>query len=198
MLQKLRFQQWVVKVDMISHIFRIYRDLELLVVVLMIKGIPIYSSTPCTIIFTSIEMYDILHCLFQGSSGSITNGSAKNKDSTIIEMEQLSNKDQPGIMYRDSAICGPFIFYTDQVHIIDTLSKIVFPVGFVLFNAIYFMFHRMHPDTVNWMSLQISHWNRKDLQTDLQTGRLYRLSWRSNLRWLYQGPPWLSTSKDSN
>ena len=44
-------------------------------------------------------------------------------------------------------LVGPFVFLRKQTHYIDHLSKYIFPLGFLIFNAIYFMFHAIHPDT---------------------------------------------------
>ena len=44
---------------------------------------------------------------------------------------------------------GPFVFYDDEKHIIDNVAKLLFPLLFLILNAIYFLFHRFHPDTVN-------------------------------------------------
>lgn len=44
---------------------------------------------------------------------------------------------------------GPFVFYNDEKHIIDNVAKLLFPLLFLILNAIYFLFHKYHPDTVN-------------------------------------------------
>ena len=44
---------------------------------------------------------------------------------------------------------GPFVFYDDEKHIIDNVAKLLFPLLFLILNAIYFLFHRFHPDTIN-------------------------------------------------
>ena len=44
---------------------------------------------------------------------------------------------------------GPFVFYDDEKHIIDNVAKLLFPLLFLILNAIYFLFHKFHPDTIN-------------------------------------------------
>lgn len=44
---------------------------------------------------------------------------------------------------------GPILFENNEAHIVDRISRIIFPLTFVLMNIVYFAFHRLHPDTVN-------------------------------------------------
>ena len=67
-----------------------------------------------------------------------------NKDQ---KLNFISGLDSPDDKY--VTIVGPFVFYSMGQHVVDNCSKIMFPLMFILANAIYFSFHRLHPDTVN-------------------------------------------------
>jgi len=43
---------------------------------------------------------------------------------------------------------GPVSFVTGQAHIIDRISRVAFPVCFLIMNGCFFAFHRINPDTV--------------------------------------------------
>ncbi|XP_047123307.1 glutamate-gated chloride channel isoform X1 [Hydra vulgaris] len=43
---------------------------------------------------------------------------------------------------------GPIVFNTGDQHVIDNCSKIVFPLAFLFFNVLYFVYHNVHPETV--------------------------------------------------
>jgi len=44
---------------------------------------------------------------------------------------------------------GPFVLFDENQHVIDNISKIGFPLMFILANGVYFLFHYYHPDTVS-------------------------------------------------
>ena len=48
---------------------------------------------------------------------------------------------------------SPFVFYDDERHIIDNVAKLLFPLLFLILNAIYFLFYRFHPDNINLSQL---------------------------------------------
>ena len=68
------------------------------------------------------------------------------------QFRHLPNKSlvrlQPEENERKIWFLGPFVFYDDEKHIIDNVAKLLFPLLFLILNAIYFLFHRFHPDTV--------------------------------------------------
>ena len=83
---------------------------------------------------------------------------ADNRDEELLKFQSERSKYIPGKPFlrkqveenEDSVwFLGPFVFYDDEKHIIDNVAKFLFPLLFLILNAIYFLFHRFHPDTVN-------------------------------------------------
>lgn len=50
---------------------------------------------------------------------------------------------------RNDRTIGWMVFIGDNCHIIDRLSRVLFPVMFFLVNLIFFLYHRLHPETVD-------------------------------------------------
>ncbi|XP_047123875.1 glycine receptor subunit alpha-2 isoform X1 [Hydra vulgaris] len=51
---------------------------------------------------------------------------------------------------RKGIALGPFLFFTDHTHFIDDCSKVAFPSMFLFLNAVYFVYHIIHPQTVTF------------------------------------------------
>ena len=49
---------------------------------------------------------------------------------------------------RETKIIGPLVVYMDMDHVVDRFSRWMFPVMFILFNIVFFLFHHIHEDTV--------------------------------------------------
>ena len=92
---------------------------------------------------------------------------AHNSDEDSLQSKSKPSKNIPGkplvrnqVEENEDRIwfLSPFVFYDDERHIIDNVAKLLFPLLFLILNAIYFLFHRFHPDTIH-----LSHLNSQGI-----------------------------------
>lgn len=80
-----------------------------------------------------------------------------NKDTSVIYRSNKNNEDHAQKAIPNEPIektpkvryFGQFVIFDGDQHIVDNVSKIFFPLFFLICNGVYFLFHRFHPDTVN-------------------------------------------------
>ena len=87
---------------------------------------------------------------------------AHNSDEVSLQSKSKPSKNIPGkplvrnqVEENEDRIwfLGQFVFYYDEKHIIDNVTKLLFSLLFLILNAIYLLFHRFHPDTITYLNL---------------------------------------------
>ncbi|XP_065657422.1 glycine receptor subunit alpha-2 isoform X3 [Hydra vulgaris] len=74
-------------------------------------------------------------------------GKRTKKNYDIVSVKEPENKGSEPVIKKIDI--GPFVLITGDQHVIDNCAKIVFPLLFLFVNAVYFAYHRIHPETVN-------------------------------------------------
>jgi len=76
-------------------------------------------------------------------------GGETSTNQTTLTTHREENTDKEKNANKKIKKFGPILFENNEAHIVDRISRIMFPLTIVLMNIVYFAFHRLHPDTVN-------------------------------------------------